>query len=414
MSLSKEMGTVVYNGTTDYQGNILVNNANFKVNGLIDEASIFVCRNIGFSQQRGTLSGAGTLTGNVFVNSGTIAPDAGETLTLGGLSLNPADLPNDTLGSLVQIAIDSTGTSLVSVTGPASLAGTLEIALDPDAQPGAYTILTSSAITGTFETVEFTGATATPIYSINYLPVSADVCGVRIHRLRTAPDSGPAILAGQRRFRHAADRFDSPDLRDVEQRREWRSHPERLQHHGGAFTATNDCPATLAPNASCTVQITFSPDAVGNYSGVLSLDSDAPGAPATVTLSGTGASGHRASHGHRRRWRGNHIACGRHGRRRPNANIHRDACRRLQHLEREWLRRKFERQHLHDCADFGKLLHYRRIRGGGDGARQGRGRVHGLPHLGWLADHVALAVFPPPLSRRRRVASRAALHGSGR
>ena len=209
MSLSKEVGTVVYNGTTDYQGNILVNNANFKVNGLIDEASIFVCRNIGFSQQRGTLSGAGTLTGNVFVNSGTIAPDAGETLTLGGLSLTPADLPNDTLGSLVQIAIDSTGTSLVSVTGPASIAGTLEIALDPDALPGSYVILTSSAITGTFETVEFTGATATPIYEIELSAgVSADVCAVCTHRLRTAPDSGPAILAGQRRFRHAAHRFE--------------------------------------------------------------------------------------------------------------------------------------------------------------------------------------------------------------
>ncbi len=63
-------GTVVYNGTTDYQGNITINNANFKVNGLIDTASIFVCRNIGFSSQRGTLSGIGNLTGNVFVNSG--------------------------------------------------------------------------------------------------------------------------------------------------------------------------------------------------------------------------------------------------------------------------------------------------------------------------------------------------------
>ena len=31
-------GTVVYNGTTDYQGTVTINNANFKVNGLIDEA----------------------------------------------------------------------------------------------------------------------------------------------------------------------------------------------------------------------------------------------------------------------------------------------------------------------------------------------------------------------------------------
>ena len=84
-------GTVVYNGTTDYQGIITINNANFKVNGQIDEASIFVCRNIGFSSQRGTLSGIGTLTGNVFVNSGTISPDTGGTLTLGSLALNSAD-----------------------------------------------------------------------------------------------------------------------------------------------------------------------------------------------------------------------------------------------------------------------------------------------------------------------------------
>lgn len=162
-------GTVVYNGTSDYQGTIMINNANFKVNGLIDEASIFVCRNIGFSQQRGTLSGIGTLTGDVFVNSGIISPDTGETLTLGSLSLNPADLDNGTLGSLVHIGIDSSGTSLVSIDGPASLAGTLEIGLDPSAEPGTYTVLSSSGITGTFDFVTFTRET--PDYSLSYLPI---------------------------------------------------------------------------------------------------------------------------------------------------------------------------------------------------------------------------------------------------
>ena len=100
-------GTVVYNGTTDYQGNVIINNANFKVNGLIDEASISVCRDNGFSSQRGTLSGTGTLTGDVYVNSGTISPDTGGTLTLGVLVLNSADPMFDTLGSLVHIGIDS-------------------------------------------------------------------------------------------------------------------------------------------------------------------------------------------------------------------------------------------------------------------------------------------------------------------
>lgn len=161
-------GTVVYNGTTDYQGTITINNASFKVNGLIDTAPILVCRNSSFSEQRGTLSGTGTVTGNVFVNSGTIAPDVGQTLTLGSLSLNSADPDNGVLGSLVYIGIDSSGTSLVAVSGAASLAGTLEIDLDPNTQAGTYTILTSSGITGTFDSITFTGNI--PHYTLSYLP----------------------------------------------------------------------------------------------------------------------------------------------------------------------------------------------------------------------------------------------------
>jgi hypothetical protein len=137
------------------------------VNGLIDTASIFVCRNSNFSAQRGTLSGIGTVTGNVFANSGTISPDAANTLSLGSLTLNPAD--QNALGSLVHIEIDLGGTSLVSMAGSASLAGALEIALDQNAQPGTYTILISSGITGTFDTVTFTGAI--PNYTLSYLPV---------------------------------------------------------------------------------------------------------------------------------------------------------------------------------------------------------------------------------------------------
>ena len=167
-------GTVIYNGTTDYSGSLSIYNANFKVNGQINSAAIFVCRNIGFSPQRGTLSGMGTLTGNVFVNSGIISPDTGQTLTLGSLVLNSADPVNGTLGSLVHIEIDSSSTpSVVNVNGPASLAGTLEIQLDPNVLPGRYTLLTSSAITGTFDFVTFTGLT--PNYSIIYNPNSVQI-----------------------------------------------------------------------------------------------------------------------------------------------------------------------------------------------------------------------------------------------
>jgi hypothetical protein len=181
-------GTVIYNGTTDYQGTIMINNANFEVNGQIEGASIFVCRNIGFSLQRGMLSGMGTLTGNVYVNSGTISPSAGETLALGSLLLNSADPMDNTLGSLVHIAIDSNVTSLVSVAGPASLAGALEIDLGPNAVPGTYTILTSSGITGAFDSVSFAGRV--PNYSLSYLPVGNPTF-VQLDFLGYPPPSNP-------------------------------------------------------------------------------------------------------------------------------------------------------------------------------------------------------------------------------
>lgn len=164
-------GTVIYNGTSNYSGDITINNANFKVNGTINQAAISVCRNIGFSSQRGKLSGSGALNGNVFVNSGTISPDTGERLTLGSLTLSPANPGSGTLGSLVHIEIDSNGTSLVDVTGDATLAGVLEIALDSSAIPGTYTILNSSGITGTFDSIAFTGTT--PNYLLSYLPLGA-------------------------------------------------------------------------------------------------------------------------------------------------------------------------------------------------------------------------------------------------
>jgi len=160
-------GTVIYNGTTDYQGTITVNNANFKVNGKIDGTSIFVCRNRNFSLQRGTLSGTGSLTGDVFVNSGIISPDTGEILTLGSLTLNSAI--DNAIGSLVHIEINAIGTSLISITGAAELAGILEIALDQSAVTGSYILLTSSGITGSFDSITFTDII--PSYSLSYLPI---------------------------------------------------------------------------------------------------------------------------------------------------------------------------------------------------------------------------------------------------
>ena len=56
----------------------------------------------------------------------------------------------------------------------------------------------------------------------------------------------------------------------------------------GDFSQTNDCPGSLAPNATCTIQVTFSPNAIGAISGAITLSSNATSGAEFVSLSGTG------------------------------------------------------------------------------------------------------------------------------
>jgi hypothetical protein len=58
----------------------------------------------------------------------------------------------------------------------------------------------------------------------------------------------------------------------------------------GQFSQTNDCPATVAPGAFCTVSATFAPTTTGARSASISVNVAAPGVSKSVPLSGTGTS----------------------------------------------------------------------------------------------------------------------------
>jgi uncharacterized repeat protein (TIGR03803 family) len=57
------------------------------------------------------------------------------------------------------------------------------------------------------------------------------------------------------------------------------------------FAQTNNCPAWLSPNASCSISVTFTPTAVGNANASVTVADNAPGSPQTVPLSGAGITG---------------------------------------------------------------------------------------------------------------------------
>jgi trimeric autotransporter adhesin len=60
----------------------------------------------------------------------------------------------------------------------------------------------------------------------------------------------------------------------------------------GDYAVTVPCSVTtLAPNATCSVTVTFTPTAVGTRAGTLTVTSTDPNSPATVALSGSGIAG---------------------------------------------------------------------------------------------------------------------------
>jgi hypothetical protein len=55
----------------------------------------------------------------------------------------------------------------------------------------------------------------------------------------------------------------------------------------GSFAETNNCVPSLAPQATCTIGVTFTPDTSGTLTGTLSITDDAVGSPQKVSLSGS-------------------------------------------------------------------------------------------------------------------------------
>ncbi|HEV2426019.1 MAG TPA: FG-GAP-like repeat-containing protein, partial [Terriglobia bacterium] len=57
---------------------------------------------------------------------------------------------------------------------------------------------------------------------------------------------------------------------------------------GGDFVQTNTCGNTVAPGASCTISVTFTPTAINTRTGTIIIYDNAPRGPHVVTLTGTG------------------------------------------------------------------------------------------------------------------------------
>lgn len=55
------------------------------------------------------------------------------------------------------------------------------------------------------------------------------------------------------------------------------------------FAETDNCGSSVPPAGSCSMSVTFTPTAPGAFSGSVTVNDDAPGAPHIITLTGTGS-----------------------------------------------------------------------------------------------------------------------------
>jgi hypothetical protein len=61
-----------------------------------------------------------------------------------------------------------------------------------------------------------------------------------------------------------------------------------LSSSQSAFTASSNCPASLAAGANCALSLSFTPALAGSYSGTVTLQTNASNSPHTIAVSGTG------------------------------------------------------------------------------------------------------------------------------
>jgi hypothetical protein len=234
------------------------------------QASISVVDSAAGSPQTASLSGVGTAPSVTFSSSslvfastavGTTSPASGVTLFNMGnatLSISSITITGANAGDFSQTntcdgAVTAASNCAISVSFTPSAAGT---------RTAAVLITDNAAGSPQSVSLSGTGTTGGPAASVSPLSLtfgSQNVLTTSPAQTVTLTNNGKAALS----------------LTSIVA--------------AGDFAQTNNCGASLAAAASCSVQVTFSPSATGTRGGYITFTDNAPSIQQTVTLTGTGA-----------------------------------------------------------------------------------------------------------------------------
>ena len=251
----------------------------------------------------GTFSGSGTITGDLSNGGGTMAP--GTSTTNGAVSLSGSGLGTYTQGSGGTYDVKIGGSSpgqydSVAATGAVAIGGTLNVSFISSFTPSAgnsFTILSGSSVTGTFATTNLPTLNGSLQWKTTYNPASVVLT-------ITSTASGVATLNSSS-IAFANTVVDTPSAVNK---------TVTLQNTGtgpltiasiapsgadsGDFSYASDAsaPCPISPNTlgtgnSCTLDITFTPQATGSRSAQITITDNSGGTTGStqnVSVSGTG------------------------------------------------------------------------------------------------------------------------------
>jgi hypothetical protein len=107
--------------------------------------------------------------------------------------------------------------------------------------------------------------------------------------LKIAPDSSPAVTFSPSSLQYASQMIGTSSQPQTVVVRNIGSAPLSISSitTSGDFSQTDNCETSLSAAGSCTLSITFTPNAAGSRNGTIVIADDAAGAPHSISLSGS-------------------------------------------------------------------------------------------------------------------------------
>lgn len=250
--------------------------------------------------QKGLLAGNGTVQGSV-LNNGTVRPQtvaSGGAVTTGTLTIQGSYTQgkSGTLG--IEVTPVSGNSSRLSVSGPASLTGTLALAFDSGTYVAgdSYVLLTGNSVSGTFAKVTQTGTIGLLQPQVTYTPVAVDMMLVAAPLQSFATTPNQSAVASSLQQGVTGSHLTGGDLLTVTNAL-LQSTPSQAQ---AAFTAMAGSPYVALPSVAVDTLHAAAATVFGHWGG------DGLGFAGTRFLPGTtfGGSGGRTPGGPAMAWAG--------------------------------------------------------------------------------------------------------------